>query len=270
MTEEEAVVRAVDLLTERIGSPPEVAVVLGSGLGGFAESLEDAVDIEMARAGLPTPSVAGHGGRVVGGRLRGRSVVAILGRVHLYEGASPLQVVRTVRVMHRWGAGCLLLTNAVGGIGAGFGPGTLVVVSDHLNLQGQSPLVGQSFGNPFPDMANAYHPDLRRVLLAAADGVAPVREGVLAAMLGPSYETAAEVRMLSMLGADVVGMSTVPEVLAAAAVGLRCAVLSLVTNWATGIGADALHHEDVIAEASQASRGFVEVLERAVQRLPSS
>ena len=239
--ESKAVAHAATKLQGRFGTAPPIAVVLGSGLGGFLEELEDSEHVDTESVGLMTPKVAGHGAAIWVGGCRGTQVAVAAGRVHLYEGYSAQEVVRTVRALHRWGVERLIVTNAVGGVSKGFDPGTLVVVDDHLNLQGTSPLVGGGFPVSFVDLSGAYDPRLRQALLAAARSLGhPVREGVLAAMLGPAYETPAEVRMLGAMGADVVGMSTVPEVIAAAALSMPCAVLSMVTNHGAGISNEPL------------------------------
>ncbi|HHO54094.1 MAG TPA: purine-nucleoside phosphorylase [Deltaproteobacteria bacterium] len=267
--EEASVVTSTRLFTDRFGAPPPTAMVLGSGLGTLIGQLEAPERAKAGSLGLPQPQIVGHAGEVVRGRLHGREVVVMSGRVHLYEGVSPHEVVRYVRVLHRWGVRRLLLTNAVGGISEGFDPGSLVVVTDHLNLQGASPLVGPAFGERFPDLTSAYDPGLRKILAAAAAGIGiEVRHGVLAAMLGPSYETPAEIRMLRVLGADVVGMSTVPEVLAAAGVGLRCACLSMVSNHAAGITGEPLSHAEVTEIAAEAGGRLAATLAEAVRQLP--
>ncbi|MBX2799080.1 MAG: purine-nucleoside phosphorylase [Myxococcales bacterium] len=266
--ESNAVKRASELLEQRFGAAPSMAVVLGSGLGGFLEQLDAAEQVDTDSVGLLQPRVAGHGARVWVGGCAGHTVAVAAGRVHLYEGYTAQEVVRTVRAFREWGVERLILTNAVGGVRDGFDPGTLVVVRDHLNLQGTSPLVGGGYPRTFVDVSAAYDPTLRRALLDAATAVgAPVREGVLAAMLGPSYETPAEVRMLGTMGADVVGMSTVPEVLAAAAMSMPCGVLSMVTNHGAGRSDDVLSHDDVTRMAATAGAAAASTLSTAIERL---
>lgn len=254
-------------LQATFGEAPPTAVVLGSGLGGLVRSLQDARRAPYSEVGLPASTVVGHASEIVRGRLGSAEIVALAGRVHLYEGREPAEVIRYVRALHRWGVKRLVVTNSVGGITPGMVPGTLVVVTDHVNFQGRNPLYGPAFGTRFPDMSTAYDPGMRAVLheAAAAVGV-PVKEGVLAAMLGPSYETPAEIRMLGRLGVDIVGMSTVPEVIAAAELGLRCAVLSLVSNLAAGISQHALSHEEVTAAANEAGGRMVSLLSEAIVR----
>lgn len=262
------VAEVAEKLRARFGVAPPTAVVLGSGLGTLVDRMTVVDRAPYAELALPASTVAGHASEVVRGRLGRAELVALAGRVHLYEGRSPAETVRYVRALHRWGVQHLIVTNSVGGITAGMDPGTLVVVSDHVNFQGRNPLYGPAFGTRFPDLSDAYDRGLRRVLkdAAAAAGV-PVKEGVLAAMLGPSYESPAEIRMLAVLGVDVVGMSTVPEVIAAAEVGLRCAVLSLVSNKAAGIADHALTHEEVTAAAHEAGGRMARLLSEAVQRI---
>jgi purine-nucleoside phosphorylase len=253
-------------LRARFGGAPETALVLGSGLGGLVDAMVVAGRAPYAELGLPGSTVAGHASELVVGELGGHRIATLAGRVHLYEGRSPAEVVRYVRVLHRWGVRRLVITNSVGGITAGMDPGVLVVVTDHVNFQGRNPLYGDAYGTRFPDMSRAYDPELRaRLHAAAAAARVPVRDGVLAAMLGPSYETPAEIRMLARLGVDVVGMSTVPEVIAAAEVGLRCAVVSLVSNHAAGISLTPLTHEEVTAAAREAGARFAALLTEAVR-----
>jgi xanthosine phosphorylase len=247
------------------GPAPRVAVVLGSGLGGLVGRLEGARVVPATDLGLPTTTVPGHAGRVAVGRLGGVPVALLAGRVHLYEGHEPAHVVRGVRALARWGVSRLLLTCAVGGIRDDLVPGRLVVLTDHLNLTGRSPLAGPAFGQRFPDLGTCWDPGLRNALHAAAlrRGV-PLADGVLAAMPGPAYETPAEIRMLRAVGADIVGMSTVPEVLAAAEIGLRTAGLALVSNRAAGLTDAPLHHDEVTAVAQAAAADFESVVEEAV------
>jgi purine-nucleoside phosphorylase len=241
-------------------APPVAAVVLGSGLGAFAERLERATTIPYAEIpGFPVSRVPGHEGRLVVGDLQsahGTVVVAAMqGRVHLYEGWSPDEVAFGVRVLGGLGVRALLLTNAAGGINPAFAPGALVRISDHLNLTGRNPLVGDNddqLGPRFPDMSSAWDAGLGALLqeAAAAEGV-KLGEGVYAGLLGPSYETPAEVRMLRALGADLVGMSTVVEAIAARHMGVKIAGLSVVTNPAAGLGASKLVHAEVQATAGR-------------------
>jgi purine-nucleoside phosphorylase len=241
-------------------APPDVGIVLGSGLGAFAERLQKATTISYAEIpGFPASRVAGHAGRLVVGELltpHGVAVVvAMQGRVHLYEGWPADEAAFGVRVMGGLGVRALLLTNAAGGVDPTLAPGDLVRITDHLNLTGQSPLVGENdehVGPRFPDMSAAWDPGLGALLdeAAAASGVA-LKRGVYAGMLGPAYETPAEIRMLRVLGADLVGMSTVVEAIAARHMGLRIAGLSVVTNLAAGLAQARLSHDEVQATADR-------------------
>jgi purine-nucleoside phosphorylase len=230
--------------------PPAVAIVLGSGLSGLAGEVTDATTLPYASIpGLPPATVPGHDGALTVGRLRGVPVLAFRGRAHLYEGHTPNDVVRSVRIAHALGARTLVLTNAAGGIRADLGPGSLMRITDHLNLTGGTPLLGalgRTLGPRFPDMSDPYDSALGEVLHARAKarGIT-LAEGVYAGLLGPSYETKAEVRMLRTLGADAVGMSTVLETLAARHVGLRVAAVSVISNHAAGLQTATLDHKEV-------------------------
>ena len=239
---------------KRVTLEPRIGVVLGSGLGSFADSLEDAVRIPYRDLPhMPSPAVPGHPGNLCFGRVSGVPVVCMQGRVHLYEGYPVDKVVHGVRTMARLGARSVLITNAAGGLEPSWGPGDLMAVVDHLNLTGASPLVGpndDALGPRFPDLTTAYDPDLRRILQAVAHSARiDLREGVYAALLGPSYETPAEVRMLRMLGAQAVGMSTVSEVIALRHMGVRVGALSCITNLAAGIATRPLQHAEVESTA---------------------
>ena len=252
-------------LRDRFGEAPPVAVVLGSGLSGLADCLDD-VEGRADYAGLPgfVPStVAGHPGRVTVGRWAGVRVALLEGRVHGYEGHDAQRVVSPVRAVAAWGTGVVILTNAAGGIADDCTRGRLMLIEDHLNLTGTSPLVGSGGGARFVDMSDAYDADLRALFRRAA-GDAPLAEGVYAGLLGPQYETPAEVRMLRTLGASAVGMSTVLETIALRAEGVRVAGISCITNRAAGLDSAALDHEDVResarrsqAELSQLIEGFL-------------
>lgn len=238
---------------------PRVGVVLGSGLGAFADTLTDLVKIPYAELPhLPASKVVGHAGNLCFGDVEGVPVVCMQGRVHAYEGHPIWQVVHGVRAMAKLGVTCVLVTNAAGGLAPGWSAGDLMVITDHINLTPIHPLVGpneDSLGTRFPDMTNAYDADLRAKILAIAarEGIT-LREGVYAGVMGPSYETPAEVRMLGILGAQAVGMSTVPEIVALRHMRTRVAALSCITNLAAGIGKGELSHKEVeeIAKARRA------------------
>ena len=248
---------AVAAIRERTPLVPRATVILGSGLGGFAAAVEDAVEIPYGEIpGWPVSTAIGHSGTLVIGTFAGVPLAVMKGRAHLYEGHSAEKVVFGVRVLGRLGAEVLVVTNACGGVREDLRPGDLVLVSDHLNLQGTSPLVGpndDSLGPRFPDMSNAYDPALRALAHEAAARLGQtLPEGVYAAWLGPAFETPAEIRMIRVLGADLVGMSTVPEVLAARHMGLRCLTISCVTNMAAGILPEPLDAEHVLRVGAQA------------------
>lgn len=248
---------AVAAIRDRHQGLPAVGVVLGSGLGGFADAVENGVEIPYAEIpAWPVAKTIGHAGTLVLGRFEGVPVVVMRGRNHLYEGHEPQRVVFGIRVLGRLGIRALVLTNAVGAIDTALEPGQLVLISDHLNLQGTSPLVGpndDALGPRFPDMTAAYDPELRSLARAAAGRLGfELPERVYAAWLGPAFETPAEIRMLRVLGADLVGMSTVPEVLAARHMGVRTVAISCVTNMAAGILPEPLDGEHVLRVGRQA------------------
>jgi purine-nucleoside phosphorylase len=247
---------------------PTIGVVLGSGLGAFADSLEEASSLPFAGIPhFPTSTVAGHGGALVVGACGGIPVAAMKGRVHFYEGYSLDDVVFPIRVLGRLGVRALVVTNAAGAIHPSFRPGDLMVFTDHINLLGD-PLRGpndESLGPRFPDMSAANDSRLRAAALrAAAAAGATAHEGVYVAVKGPAYETPAEIRMAHTLGADAVGMSTVPEVLAARHMGMRVLGLSCLTNMAAGIGDGPLDHRDVLAVAERLRSTLLEVLRRVI------
>lgn len=241
--------------------------MLGSGLGDLAESVEAAVVVPTEELpGYPASTVAGHQGRLVFGRMEGRDVVFVQGRVHLYEGGTVHATTFPVRLVHALGARRLLVTNAAGGINPSFRPGTLMFITDHVNLAWASPLVGPNLdGGPrFPDMSAPYDPGwIDRAERVALDRGIATRRGVYVWTRGPSYETKAEIRMFARLGADAVGMSTVPEVIQARYLGMAVLGLSTITNPAAGLGADVLDHEDVL-RVGRRLRGDLEHLVRGI------
>jgi purine-nucleoside phosphorylase len=264
----EAAVRA------RTDIVPEVGIVLGSGLGGLADDIEDPVAIPFAELpGWPAATAPGHVGRLLLGRLAGRNVVMLQGRFHVYEGNDPGLVVQPVLLFGRLGARVVVLTNAAGGVDPAFGPGTLMVIRDHVNLTGRTPLLGPNadeIGPRFQDLTDAWNPRLRDGLLAAgrAEGV-DLEQGVYAGLLGPQYETPSEVLMLRTLGADAVGMSTVLECIAARWCGLEVCGVSLVTNAGAGYSGEPLTHEEVLAAGAEAGPRLAKVIRRFVADLGS-
>jgi purine-nucleoside phosphorylase len=251
---------------------PDVGIVLGSGLGGLADDLEDAVAILFGDLpGWPAATAPGHVGRLLLGRLGGRGVVMLQGRFHLYEGNDAGLVVQPILLFRALGAGIVVLTNAAGGLDPSFGPGTLMVVTDHINLTGRSPLIGPNadgLGPRFPDMTDAWSPRLRARLHAAASAERiDLREGVYIGLSGPAYETPAEVRMLAALGGDAVGMSTVLECIAARWIGLEVCGVTLITNAGAGYSGAPLTHEEVLEAGAQAGPRLARVIRRFVTDL---
>jgi len=253
--------RAAAAIRGRLAVAPDRAIVLGSGLSGFADRLADPVVIPYAEIpGFPAPTVHGHRGQLLAGTLQGAPVLALAGRFHFYEGHPLSTVVMPVRVLARLGVKTLMLTNAAGGVNASFAPGDLMLIADHLNLTGQNPLIGDNpdeLGPRFPDMTYAYDPGLKATARRAAKerGIT-LKEGVYAWMTGPSYETPAEIRYLRTIGADAAGMSTVPEAIAAVHAGMKVLGVSLITNLAAGVLDRPLSHQEVIETAKAAAARF--------------
>jgi purine-nucleoside phosphorylase len=251
---------------------PKVGIVLGSGLGGLASDLENAVAIPFDELpGWPAATAPGHLGRLLLGRLAGTPVIMLQGRFHLYEGNDPGLVVQPVLLFRRLGAEIVVLTNAAGGVNPAYSPGTLMVIGDHLNLTGRTPLLGPNadeIGARFQDLVDAWSPRLREALHAAGrtEGV-PLEVGIYAGLLGPQFETPAEVRMLRTLGADAVGMSTVLECIAARWAGLEVCGVSLVTNAGAGYTGQPLNHEEVLAAGAEAGPRLARVIRRFVEGL---
>jgi purine-nucleoside phosphorylase len=270
-----AVATAASFLAQRFDARPQVALVLGSGLGALADVFVEPVSVPYRDIpGMPATSVVGHAGRMVAGRLEGVNVVAMQGRLHPYEGHDLETVVLGVRAMLKLGAGILIVSNAAGGLDPSIPPGSLLAIDDHLNLTGKSCLVGANdaeLGPRFPDMSEPYD----RKLIALAHEVAKeaglrLYQGVYAGVLGPAYETPAEVRMLRMLGASAVGMSTVQEVIAAKHMGARVLGLSCVTNLASGLSPTPLTHTEVEATARASAGALTGVVRGVVRRLGAS
>ena len=254
------------------GALPETAIVLGSGLGDFADSLLDAIATPYGEIPhWPASKIVGHAGRLVVGSVAGKRVAALSGRVHYYEGHDLGTVVFPIRVMGRLGVKRVILTNAAGGINTGFAQGALMIIDDHINLLGSNPLVGTNddrFGPRFPDMSEVYSARLRAVADEAARAKrVPVSHGVYVAVHGPSYETPAEIRAFRTLGADAVGMSTVPEAIAARHMGMEVLGISCITNMAAGVLPQPLVHDEVMETARRVRGSFIALLEGIIERL---
>jgi purine-nucleoside phosphorylase len=268
----EQVEEAAAAVRARCGTLPQTAIVLGSGLGDFADTLLDQIATPYGELPhWPASKVVGHAGRLVIGTVGGRRIAALSGRAHFYEGHDLSTVVFATRVMGRLGVRQMVLTNAAGGINTGFAQGALMVIDDHINLLGTNPLVGandERFGLRFPDMSEVYSRRLRGIADAAAkaNGV-PVFHGVYVAVHGPSYETPAEIRYLRTIGADAVGMSTVPEAIAARHMGMEVLGISCITNMAAGVLPQPLNHDEVMETARRVRGSFIALLEGIIERL---
>jgi purine-nucleoside phosphorylase len=251
---------------------PTIGVVLGSGLGAFADALDHRIEMPYAEIpGWPASTAVGHAGKLVIGKLDGLDVAVMAGRAHLYEGNTPAQATHGVRVLRALGVRSMVFTNAAGGINRELERGGLVLISDHINFQGVNPLVGpndDSCGPRFPDMSDAYTREFRDIAKEVATELCiPIREGVYAAMLGPCYETPAEIRMLRTLGADVVGMSTVPEVIVANHMGMKSLAISCVTNMAAGILPQKINHEEVLEAGAMVRDTLLQYLRAVLPKL---
>ncbi len=239
------------------GAFPKTALILGSGLGPLAEKIANPIDVSYdGIPGFPVPTVAGHQGRLRIGTLAGEPVACMQGRLHAYEGHPAQAIAVPIRILQRLGVERLILTNAAGGLRPHLTAGTLMLIEDHINFSGLNPLIGpndDSFGPRFPDLSHAYDPGLRATFEAAArTAEVHLERGVYIYFLGPSFETPAEIRMCASLGADAVGMSTVPECIAAVHCGIRVAALSVITNLAAGLGTTPLTHRETLDEAAKA------------------
>jgi len=267
--------KAAKFILSKTKLRPQIALVLGSGLGAFADEFESPTKIPYAKIpNFPRSTAIGHAGQLVLGKVGGIPVVGMQGRVHLYEGYSARQVAFPTRVFARMGIKALIVTNAAGGINLGYSEGALVALRDHINLQGANPLIGPNddrFGPRFPDMTRAYDPDFRRFVAEEGKKLAlNLHEGVYLALAGPNYETPAEIHSFRTLGADLVGMSTVPEVLAARHSGIRVLGISCVTNMAAGITGKTLSAEEVFATGAKAKHQFIALLRAIIPRIADS
>jgi purine-nucleoside phosphorylase len=264
--------RAAKFILSKTKLRPRIALVLGSGLGGFADELTDATRIPYDKvSGFPRSTAIGHAGRLVIGKVGDVAAAAMQGRVHLYEGYSAREVAFPMRVFGRMGIRAAILTNAAGGINRDYNQGALVVIRDHINLQCANPLTGTNddrFGPRFPDMSEAYAKEYRKIALVEAQQLGiEIHEGVYAALPGPSYETPAEIRHLRTIGADLVGMSTVPEVIAARHMGMRVLGISCVTNMAAGILDQPLSHTEVLETAERVKAQFIALLRAIIPEI---
>lgn len=269
----EKIGQAVRMIQDRSPVRPRIGLILGSGLGILAEEIEEAVNLPYEEIPhFPVSTVEGHAGRLALGRLEGKAVVAMQGRFHLYEGYPLEAVTFPIRVMKQLGVEIAVITNAAGGINESFRPGDLMLIRDHINFMFRNPLVGPNdpeLGDRFPDMSEAYDADLRRLTRRVAEELGiDLKEGVYAAMLGPSYETPAEIRMLRTVGGDAVGMSTVPEVIVARHAGIRVLGLSCISNMAAGILPQPLSHEEVMETAERVKETFLRLVKGILRELP--
>ncbi len=263
---------AAKFLLSRTPIRPKIGLILGSGLGAFADELSDATRTPYTQIpSFPQSTAIGHAGQMVIGKAAEIPVAVMQGRVHLYEGYSPQQVAFPVRVLGRMGIRALVITNAAGGINLEYKQGALVVITDHINLQGKNPLVGpndERFGVRFPDMTEAYSKSYREITLNASRNLGKtIYQGVYAGLLGPSYETPAEIRYLRTIGADLVGMSTIAEVIAARHMGMKVLAISCVTNMAAGILDQPINHEEVLATGERVRGDFVALLKAVLPEI---
>lgn len=263
---------AADMVVNNCG-PAEIAVILGSGLGGFEAELEQPIEIAYEDIpGFPVSTVAGHAGRFTVGTIRGKRVLVMSGRFHSYEGYSMKKVTLPVRVMSLIGVKTLIVTNAAGAVNESYQPGDLIILSDFINLAGKNPLRGRNldkFGPRFPDMSNAYDADLRQLALSEGRRLGiSVKEGVYTWFNGPSYETPAEIRMTRILGGDLVGMSTVPETIVARHSGMKVLGISSVTNMATGVLDSPINHEEVLAAGAAVRESFKKLVTAVIDAMP--
>jgi purine-nucleoside phosphorylase len=263
---------AARIIRSRTTETPRIAVILGSGLGAFADDFENAVGIPYEDiTGFPRSTAEGHAGRLVIGKIDQVPLMAMQGRVHFYEGYSLEQVTFPIRVFKLLGIKTLILTNASGGVNVQFSQGALMIISDHLNLLGDNPLRGPNdtrFGPRFPDMTSVYSPELQQIVIEEAKALnVEVRRGIYAALAGPSYETPAEIHLMRTLGADAVGMSTVPEAIVARHMEIEVLGISCITNMAAGISDEPINHDDVMATGDRVRETFTQLLRKVVGRI---
>lgn len=264
--------RAANLVTHSIG-PADIAVILGSGLGGYEEQLIDPAEIDYGEIpGFPTSTVSGHAGKFIAGTLKGKRVLVMSGRFHSYEGCGMGKVTLPVRVMRLMGVKTLIVTNAAGAVNMEFKPGDLMLIEDYINLSGRNPLRGKNldrFGPRFPDMTYAYDRELRKIAQEEAEKLnIDLKHGIYCWMNGPTFETPAEIRMARTLGADAVGMSTVPETIVARHSGIRVLGISSITNMAAGVLDQPINHEEVLAAGEMVKEPFRQLVNAIIGRLP--
>lgn len=271
MTLTEKITAAAEYIRSRVALRPQIGLILGSGLGDYADTLEDAVSIPYGEIpNFPLPTVEGHAGAFVFGKKQGKAVVVAQGRVHYYEGLSMQEITLPVRVLAALGVKTLILTNAAGGINLSYKPGTLMLIADHINFSGANPLIGpnlDTFGLRFPDVSDLYTARLRKVIKEKSAGIVPLEEGVYIMCSGPNYETPAEIRAFRTLGADAVGMSTVPEALVAGHSGMEVVGVSCITNMAAGVLSQKLDHREVVETAAKVHDQFQSLIDLILQIL---
>lgn len=265
---------AARTIRTRTGTEARIALVLGSGLGGFADDFEEAVRVPYREIpGFATSTAQGHSGTLVAGNVEGVPVVAMQGRVHHYEGYSLEEVTFPIRTFKLLGINTLILTNAAGGVDVQLSQGSLMVISDHLNLMGVNPLRGPNedrFGPRFPDLTEVYSRELQELVVEESRSLGiTARRGVYAALAGPSYETPAEIHMLRAFGADAVGMSTVPEAIVARHMGIKVLGISCITNMAAGISETPINHEEVMETGQRVRETFTQLLRRIISKVPN-
>lgn len=272
MNEIEMIKNCINTIREKTDFVPEIGLILGSGLGDYANKIENKITIPYKDIpDFPVSTVAGHAGQFVMGELKGCKVIAMQGRVHYYEGYTQRKITLPVRIMKSLGVQKMILTNAAGGVNKDFAPGTLMMITDHINFSGSNPLIGENpdeFGARFPDMSNIYSKEYRDSLkeLAIKEGI-ELKEGVYMMFSGPSYETPAEIRMARVMGADAVGMSTVPEAIVCSQMGISVLGISCITNCAAGILDQPLNHKEVVETADRVKHDFERVLDLALSKV---
>ncbi len=271
MTLENKITAAAEYILQQVSLRPQIALILGSGLGDYADTLEESVRIPYSQIpNFPQPTVEGHTGAFVFGKKQGKTVVVAQGRVHYYEGLSMQEITLPVRVLAAMGVKTLILTNAAGGVNLSYKPGTLMLISDHINFSGTNPLIGanlDAFGPRFPDVSDLYTASLRSAIKEKAAGQIPLEEGVYIMCSGPNYETPAEIRAFRTLGADAVGMSTVPEALVAGHCGMKVVGVSCITNMAAGVLPQKLDHKEVVETATRVHDQFQTLLDLILETL---